>query len=112
MRASRRGEPTLYADLHDVPRAGRTERFDRLLELPTLSGFRDRLGGKLSGGMKQQLALACALVSEPPLLLLDEPTVGVDVPARRELWKILRRLVEAGGLTVLVSTSYMDEASY
>ncbi len=102
----------LYADLHGIPEVQRRQRFDRLLALTMLGRFGDRWAGKLSGGMKQKLALACSLVSNPELLLLDEPTVGVDVLSRRELWKILRELSADGKLTVLVSTAYMDEADH
>ncbi|MBQ3541335.1 MAG: ABC transporter ATP-binding protein, partial [Phascolarctobacterium sp.] len=88
----------------------RKERFARLLEMTGLAKFTERLAGKLSGGMKQKLGLACTLVRSPELLLLDEPTVGVDPLSRRELWEILQQLVADEGLTVLVSTAYMDEA--
>ena len=100
----------LYADLHSVPLEERKERFARLLEMTGLAKFTERLAGKLSGGMKQKLGLACTLVRSPELLLLDEPTVGVDPLSRRELWEILQQLVADEGLTVLVSTAYMDEA--
>lgn len=99
----------LYADLHGVPAADRAQRYPRLMEMTALEPFRDRLAGKLSGGMKQKLGLACTLVRSPELLLLDEPTVGVDPLSRRELWEIVQRLVERDGLSVIVSTSYMDE---
>ncbi|MGH9458783.1 MAG: ATP-binding cassette domain-containing protein [Thermoanaerobaculia bacterium] len=98
-----------YADLYRVPRAERRARLDRLFEFSGLSPFRERLAGKLSGGMKQKLALSCALVHQPDVLLLDEPTFGVDPISRRELWVIVHEMV-AGGTTVAVSTSYMDEA--
>ena len=78
--------------------------------MTALGPFADRLAGRLSGGMKQKLGLACTLVRSPELLLLDEPTVGVDPLSRRELWKIILQLVGDEGLTVLVSTSYLDEA--
>ena len=100
----------LYADLHGVTIEERSERYPRLMEMTGLGGFRDRLAGKLSGGMKQKLGLACTLVRSPELLLLDEPTVGVDPLSRRELWEIILQLVNERGLTVLVSTSYLDEA--
>jgi len=100
----------LYADLHSVPLEERKERFARLLEMTGLAKFTERLAGKLSGGMKQKLGLACTLVRSPELLILDEPTVGVDPLSRRELWKILQQLVADEELTVLVSTAYMDEA--
>ncbi len=101
---------TLYADLHGVPQDTRKERFARLLEMTGLAPFTERLAGKLSGGMKQKLGLACTLVRSPRLLLLDEPTVGVDPLSRRELWEIIKELVASENLTVLVSTAYMDEA--
>jgi ABC-2 type transport system ATP-binding protein len=100
----------LYADLHGVSQEQRAERYPRLMEMTQLAPFVDRLAGKLSGGMKQKLGLACTLVRSPELLLLDEPTVGVDPLSRRELWSIVAGLVEKEGLSVIVSTSYMDEA--
>jgi ABC-2 type transport system ATP-binding protein len=100
----------LYADLHGVTPDARAERYPRLMEMTNLARFRDRLAGKLSGGMKQKLGLACTLVRSPELLLLDEPTVGVDPLSRRELWEIVRQLVDTQGLTVLLSTAYLDEA--
>ena len=100
----------LYADLHGVPPEVRRERFAQLLRMTDLQRFTGRLAGQLSGGMKQKLGLACTLVRSPELLLLDEPTVGVDPLSRRELWEIVRQLVDDQGLTVIVSTSYMDEA--
>lgn len=103
---------TLYANLHGAPASERKKRFLPLLEMANLSRFTDRMAGKLSGGMKQKLALACALVSEPQLLLLDEPTVGVDILARRELWTILQQIVREKSTTVLASTAYMDEADF
>jgi ABC-2 type transport system ATP-binding protein len=100
----------LYADLHGVSAEERGRRYPELMQMTNLGPFKRRLAGRLSGGMKQKLGLACTLVREPELLLLDEPTVGVDPLSRRELWEIVRRLVEDDGLTVLVSTSYLDEA--
>jgi ABC-2 type transport system ATP-binding protein len=100
----------LYADLHGIPAAQRQTRFAHLLEMTDLQRFTHRPAGKLSGGMKQKLGLACTLVRDPELLLLDEPTVGVDPLSRRELWQIVDRLVAEQQLTVLVSTAYMDEA--
>ncbi|CAM3918003.1 LPS export ABC transporter ATP-binding protein [Bordetella tumbae] len=100
----------LYADLHGVPHEVRRERFARLLEMTDLAPFTGRPAGKLSGGMKQKLGLACTLVRSPDLLLLDEPSVGVDPLSRRELWKILQQLVADEQLSVIVSTAYMDEA--
>lgn len=101
----------LYADLHGVSPAERTARYPRLMEMTALGPFRRRLAGKLSGGMKQKLGLACALVRAPDLLLLDEPTVGVDPLSRRELWEIIDQLVRDDGVPVLLSTSYLDEAA-
>ena len=100
----------LYADLHGVASDERRERYPRLMDMTGLGRFTDRLAGKLSGGMKQKLGLACTLVRSPELLLLDEPTVGVDPLSRRELWEIILQLVNQRGLTVLASTSYLDEA--
>jgi len=100
----------LYADLHGVTAAERAERYPRLMDMTALGPFRTRLAGQLSGGMKQKLGLACTLVRSPQLLLLDEPTVGVDPLSRRELWEIVTRLVSEQGLTVLLSTAYLDEA--
>ncbi len=101
----------LYADLHGVTAVERKERYPRLMEMTALGPFQKRLAGQLSGGMKQKLGLACTLVRSPDLLLLDEPTVGVDPLSRRELWEIIDQLVREQGLTVLVSTSYLDEAA-
>ena len=84
----------LYADLHGVGAQQRRQRFERLLQMTDLGRFTDRPAGKLSGGMKQKLGLACTLVRSPQLLLLDEPTVGVDPLSRRELWEIVQQLVE------------------
>ncbi len=100
----------LYADLQGVARRDRAERYGELLHMAGLAAFTSRLAGQLSGGMKQKLGLACALVRRPPLLLLDEPTVGVDPLSRRELWAIVNRLVRAEDTTVLLSTAYLDEA--
>ena len=100
----------LYADLHGIPLHVRTKRFEKLLHMTGLAKFTKRQAGKLSGGMKQKLSLACTLVRSPELLLLDEPTVGVDPFSRRELWEILESLVRTDGISVLVSTAYLDEA--
>jgi ABC-2 type transport system ATP-binding protein len=100
----------LYADLHGVTVEERRQRYPRLMEMTALGSFTSRLAGRLSGGMKQKLGLACTLVRSPELLLLDEPTVGVDSLSRRELWEIIRQLVNEQALTVLVSTAYLDEA--
>jgi ABC-2 type transport system ATP-binding protein len=98
-----------FADLYQVPRAERDARTAALLEFARLTPFRRRRAEYLSGGMKQKLALACTLIHRPQLLLLDEPTTGVDPVARREFWSILYRLLTQGQ-TILVSTPYMDEA--
>jgi drug efflux transport system ATP-binding protein len=98
-----------YADLYRVPHDERSRRMERLFTFSRLGPFRDRLAGQLSGGMKQKLGLSCALIHEPRVLLLDEPTFGVDPVSRRELWLIVHEMVERG-VTALVSTSYMDEA--
>jgi ABC-2 type transport system ATP-binding protein len=102
----------LYADLHGVTEAERSERYPRLMEMTALGPFTRRLAGRLSGGMKQKLGLACTLVRSPELLLLDEPSVGVDPLSRRELWEIILQLVKEQEFTVLVSTSYLDEAEH
>jgi len=96
-----------FARVHGNPRF--QERRSRLLNLTGLTPFRQRLAGRLSGGMKQKLALACTLVHEPRLLVLDEPTTGVDPVARREFWKLLAEF-RAAGLTVVMATPYLDEA--
>ena len=100
----------LYADLHGVTAEERSQRYPQLMQMTDLGRFTGRLAGRLSGGMKQKLGLACTLVRSPELLLLDEPTVGVDPLSRRELWVIVEHLVREQGLTVLTSTSYLDEA--
>lgn len=100
----------LYADLHGVPANVRAVRFERLLAMTDLARFTGRPAGKLSGGMKQKLGLACTLVRVPQLLLLDEPSVGVDPLSRRDLWEIIEQMIADEGLSVIVSTAYMDEA--
>jgi ABC-2 type transport system ATP-binding protein len=99
----------LYADLQGLSVEERRDAFDRLLDFTDLRPFRERLAGKLSGGMKQKLGLACALLRRPRLLLLDEPSVGVDPVSRRELWAMVRALVDPK-TAVVWSTSYLDEA--
>ena len=99
----------LYASLRAQDAATRRQRFAELLRFTDLGSFTGRLAGKLSGGMKQKLGLACALLGRPRLLLLDEPGVGVDPLSRRELWRMVNELV-AGGVTVLWSTAYLEEA--
>jgi ABC-2 type transport system ATP-binding protein len=100
----------LYADLHGVDKPARAERYPRLMEMTSLGAFTRRLAGDLSGGMKQKLGLACALVRAPGLLLLDEPTAGVDPLSRHELWQIIFQLVHDEQTTLLIATSYLDEA--
>ncbi len=100
----------LYSDLLGISEDERKERFKQLLAMTGLSNFTSRLAGKLSGGMKQKLGLACTLLKPPKLLLLDEPTVGVDPVSRRELWHIVYKQVEELKMSVLLSTSYLDEA--
>jgi len=98
-----------YADLFEVAPRVREERADRLLAASSMSQFRTRLAGQLSGGMKQKLGLTCALVHTPKILLLDEPTTGVDPVSRRDFWRILYNLRNEG-VTILISTAYLDEA--
>ncbi len=100
----------LYADLHGVDLQQRRIRYEELLHMTALAPFTRRLAGRLSGGMKQKLGLACSLVRTPKLLLLDEPTAGVDPVSRRELWTIIDRQVKQEGLSVLLSTAYLNEA--
>ena len=96
-----------FAEIHGV--RDYHSRRDRLLEMTQLSPFRDRLADQLSGGMKQKLALACTLVHEPKVIVLDEPTTGVDPVSRREFWKLLSQFL-AQGITIVMSTPYLDEA--
>jgi ABC-2 type transport system ATP-binding protein len=96
-----------FAEIHDLWKYD--DRRRRLLELTNLLPFRSRLADRLSGGMKQKLALACTLIHEPRVILLDEPTTGVDPVSRREFWKLLAEFLEQG-ITILVSTPYLDEA--
>jgi ABC-2 type transport system ATP-binding protein len=98
-----------YADLFGVKRAERAERSTQLLQAAGMSEFRARLAGKLSGGMKQKLGLVCALIHKPKVILLDEPTTGVDPVSRRDFWRILYELA-AEGVAILTSTAYLDEA--
>lgn len=101
---------SLYAALYGLPYEQRAQRFKRLLSLSSMENFTGRLAGKLSGGMKQKLGLICTLVKSPRLLLLDEPTVGVDPFSRLELWNIVVELTKAENMSVILSTSYLDEA--
>ncbi len=98
-----------FADLFRVGRREKARRLEALLAFSRLGPFQDRLAGQLSGGMKQKLALSCALIHTPRLLLLDEPTTGVDPVSRRELWKLLHEIWK-DGVTMVVATPYMDEA--
>ncbi|MFI5309835.1 MAG: ATP-binding cassette domain-containing protein [Gemmatimonadales bacterium] len=98
-----------YADLYQVAAAERASRLERLWQFSSLAPFERRLAGQLSGGMKQKLGLCCALIHQPEILLLDEPTLGVDPISRRDLWLMLHQMV-ADGVAVLVSTAYLDEA--
>ncbi|MSR82420.1 MAG: ABC transporter ATP-binding protein [Candidatus Latescibacteria bacterium] len=98
-----------FADLFEVPPGQQEERLARLYAFSRLSPFKKRKAGALSGGMKQKLALSCALIHTPELLVLDEPTFGVDPVSRQEFWEILRALHQ-DGVNILVSTAYMDEA--
>ena len=98
-----------YADLYGVSRRGRREKMDRLLEFSNLHPFRKRLAGNLSGGMKQKLGLACALIHTPRVLFLDEPTNGVDPVSRRDFWRILYQLLREK-VTIVITTAYLDEA--
>jgi ABC-2 type transport system ATP-binding protein len=96
-----------FAEIHSID--DDRDRRDRLLDLTQLTPFRDRLANQLSGGMKQKLALACTLVHEPKLVILDEPTTGVDPVSRREFWKLLSEFLSQG-ITIVMSTPYLDEA--
>ncbi len=98
-----------YADLYEVPRTGRSERLERLLAFSNLTPFKRRQAGNLSGGMKQKLGLACALIHTPRVLFLDEPTNGVDPVSRRDFWRILYQLQQER-VTIFISTAYLDEA--
>ena len=98
-----------FSDLYDVNRSELAARTERLLEFASLTEFKDRRADHLSGGMQKKLALACTLIHQPPILLLDEPTTGVDPVSRREFWNILTDL-HLDGTTIIVSTPYMDEA--
>jgi ABC-2 type transport system ATP-binding protein len=98
-----------YADIYGVPRQGRHAKISRLLAFSNLTPFKKRLAGNLSGGMKQKLGLACALIHTPRVLFLDEPTNGVDPASRRDFWRILYQLLREK-VTIFVSTAYLDEA--
>jgi ABC-2 type transport system ATP-binding protein len=98
-----------YADLFGISRSEREELLPRLLQMTRMDPFRKRLAGRLSGGMKQKLALMCTLLHKPRILFLDEPTNGVDPVSRRDFWQILHQLVQQG-MTVFLTTAYLDEA--
>jgi len=98
-----------FADIQGVSKAQKQERIEKMLALTNLSDFRQRAAGNLSGGMKKKLALSCAMVHNPQVLILDEPTTGVDPVSRAEFWSLLSTIVK-DGVTVLISTPYMDEA--
>ncbi len=98
-----------YADIYDVPKKVRPERIERLLAFSNMTPFKKRQAGRLSGGMKQKLGLACALIHTPKVLFLDEPTNGVDPVSRRDFWRILYQLLR-DKVTIFVSTAYLDEA--
>jgi len=98
-----------YADLFGVRKAERQQRSDQLLQAAGMNEFRTRLAGQLSGGMKQKLGLVCALIHRPKVILLDEPTTGVDPVSRRDFWRILYELISEG-VAILTSTAYLDEA--
>ncbi|MFH1929224.1 MAG: ABC transporter ATP-binding protein [Chloroflexota bacterium] len=99
-----------FADIQGVSKEDQRQRIPELLEFAGLTDFTGRLAGRLSGGMKKKLALACSLVHEPKVVLLDEPTLGVDPVSRREFWNLLGNLRAEKGLTIFVCTPYMDEA--
>jgi ABC-2 type transport system ATP-binding protein len=98
-----------YADIYGLARTARDEKMDRLLAFSNLTPFKRRKAGNLSGGMKQKLGLACALIHTPKVLFLDEPTNGVDPVSRRDFWRILHELLKEG-VTIFVATAYLDEA--
>lgn len=98
-----------YADVFGVPRSDREQRTGRLLQAAGMEAFDRRLAGRLSGGMKQKLGLVCALIHHPRVILLDEPTNGVDPVSRRDFWRILYSLLDEG-IAILMSTAYLDEA--
>ena len=98
-----------YADIYGLPQKGLEAKVDRLLAFSNLTPFKKRRAGNLSGGMKQKLGLACALVHTPQVLFLDEPTNGVDPVSRRDFWRILYQLLKEG-VTIFVTTAYLDEA--
>jgi ABC-2 type transport system ATP-binding protein len=102
---------SFYAAVYGVPRREREERLARMVRLADLTGQESKFAGQLSGGYRQRLALACALVHSPQLLFLDEPTAGVDPVSRRNFWAVVRRLADEG-ITIIVTTHYMDEVEH
>jgi ABC-2 type transport system ATP-binding protein len=102
---------TFYASVYGVARRERAGRLAQLVRLADLTGLETKLAGQLSGGYRQRLALACALVHAPRLLFLDEPTAGVDPVSRRNFWAVIRRLADEG-ITIMVTTHYMDEVEH
>jgi ABC-2 type transport system ATP-binding protein len=100
-----------YAGVYQVPSRRRAERVGELIEMAGLTGREGQLAGHLSGGWKQRLALGCAIVHEPPLLFLDEPTAGVDPVSRRSFWTLIYGLAR-GGVTIFLTTHYIDEAEH
>ena len=98
-----------YADIYGVPMKGREQKIERLLSFSNMTPFKKRQAGRLSGGMKQKLGLACALIHTPKVLFLDEPTNGVDPVSRRDFWRILYQLLREN-VTIFISTAYLDEA--
>jgi ABC-2 type transport system ATP-binding protein len=99
-----------FADLHGISANEQKQNIDQLLEFAGLTGFTTRMAGRLSGGMKKKLALACSLVHQPQVVMLDEPTLGVDPVSRREFWNLLGNLRAEKNMTIFVCTPYMDEA--
>ena len=99
-----------YSEIYGLAGVRRAERIDAMIEMAGLGGRTRQFAGTLSGGWKQRLALGCAIVHQPAVLLLDEPTAGVDPGSRRNFWRIIDRLAEESGTTILVTTHYMDEA--
>jgi ABC-2 type transport system ATP-binding protein len=98
-----------FADMNGVPREKQKQRIPELLDFARLTEFTSRRSENLSGGMRKKLALTCAMIHQPEILLLDEPTTGVDPVSRRELWQLLAKVIERG-VTIIVSTPYIDEA--
>jgi ABC-2 type transport system ATP-binding protein len=100
-----------FADLYSIPKKDKVARRQQLYKFSRLENFKDRLAQHLSGGMQKKLALSCALINFPKILILDEPTIGVDPVSREELWNMLEELNRKDGITILVTTNYMDEVT-